>query len=226
MNELDESGVVGLTIFGEGEMLWPPEDVVVLGDGPVVFILVMLAELSQALKAAETFVWSVGEGRKSVSVGGKAKGGKGKSACAGSGNHVVLDFAHAGVCMFAGVVGQGAVIAKKVRSDRGYVMEDVGVWEEVVGWGERVSVEESADGLGVCFEGKRKAATWGGSLQKVSQSKAAIASKKMEAYGRGAGAGVVGETVRIIESAIGRIVFVGAVFMGLKLPGADARVCC
>ena len=63
-------------------------------------------------------------------------------------------------------------------------------------------------------------------MQKVSQSKAAIAGKKMEAYGRGAGAGIVGETVRIFESAIGRIVFVGAVFAGLKLPGADARVCC
>ena len=71
VNELDESGVVGLTIFGKGEMLWPPEDVV-LGDGPVVFVLVMLAELSQALEAAEAFVWSVGEGRKSVCVGRKA----------------------------------------------------------------------------------------------------------------------------------------------------------
>ena len=104
-------------------------------------------------------------------------------------------------------------------------MEKVGVGEWVVRRSKGVSVEESADGLGVCFEGKRKAATWGGSLQKVSQSKAAIASKKMEAYGRGAGGGIVGEPVGVLEGAEGRVIFVGAVFVGLELPGADARVC-
>ena len=60
--ELDEPSVVGLTVLGEGKFLGSPEDVVVLLDCPVVFFLVVQAELCQTLKTSEAFVGSVGEG--------------------------------------------------------------------------------------------------------------------------------------------------------------------
>ena len=106
------------------------------------------------------------------------------------------------------------------------MLEDVGIGEEVIRRCERVSVEEGANGLGVSFEGEGKAATWGGSLQEVGQGEAAKASKEVEADRRGTGAWVVGEAMGIFECAVGRVVFFGAVFVGLKLPGADARICC
>ena len=61
-------------------------------------------------------------------------------------------------------------------------------------------------------------------MQEVGQGEAAIASKEMKAYGRGAGGWIVGEPVGVLEGAERRVIFVGAVFVGLELPGADARV--
>ena len=72
VDELDEPGVVCLTVLGEGKLLGSPEDVIVLVDCPVVFVLVVLPELGQALKTSEAFVGFVSEGMQSEGEGRKA----------------------------------------------------------------------------------------------------------------------------------------------------------
>ena len=52
VDELDEPGVVFLTVLGEGKLLGSPEDVIVLVDCPVELVLVVLPVFSQALKTS------------------------------------------------------------------------------------------------------------------------------------------------------------------------------
>ena len=66
VDELDEPGVVCLTVLGKGKLLGSPEDIVVLVDCPVVLVHVVLAKLCLALETTEAFVGAVGERMKLV----------------------------------------------------------------------------------------------------------------------------------------------------------------